>query len=76
MEVGKWVFKFVFFLYDIAKQVWSGINFEFKILAQSENISLSVLQNFGGQKYLEYSLADYNNVLIIVLFFNSIKNKK
>ena len=39
-----------FFLYDIAKQVWSGINFEFKILAQSENISLPVLQIFEGQK--------------------------
>ena len=51
-----------FFLYDIAKQVWSGINFEPKILAQSENISLPVLQNFGGQKYLVYSLADYKNV--------------
>ena len=65
------------FLYDIAKQVWSGINFEFKILAQSENISLPVLQNFGGQKYLVYSLADYKNVLIIA-FFSSIqsKNKK
>ena len=61
MKVGKWVFKFVF-LYDIAKQVWSGINFEPKILAQSENISLPVLQNFGGQKYLVYSLAYYKNV--------------